>query len=135
MANLVTESTGSRTALLASIVDSSDDAIKAKTPDGIITSWNRGAERIYGYSAEEVIGKPIFMLVPPGRPDDMQGILARVRNGERVEHYETVRQRKNGQLIDISLTVSPIYDTEGNRSMARRSGCCARRVWRRRPRE
>jgi PAS domain S-box-containing protein len=113
MSNLAALSTDARTALLASIVDSSDDAIKAKTLDGIITSWNRGAERIYGYSAEEIIGKPISVLTPSERPDDMKGILARVAKGERVEHYETVRQRKDGRLIDISLTVSPIYDSEG----------------------
>jgi PAS domain S-box-containing protein len=103
-----------RTALLASIVDSSDDAITAKTPEGIITSWNRGAERIYGYQAEEVVGKPVSLLIPPDRPDDMDAILAKVRNGEQVEHYETVRKRKDGVLIDVSLTVSPINDSAGN---------------------
>src|SRR5258708_38107495 len=102
-----------QTALLASIVDSSEDAITAKTTDGIVTSWNRGAERVYGYSAEEILGKPVAVLIPPDRPDDMDGILAKVRNGERVEHYETVRLRKDGKLIDISLTVSPIYDSTG----------------------
>src|SRR5712691_10710031 len=103
MLNTMTMGTDSRTALLASIVDSSDDAIIAKTPEGIITSWNRGAERIYGYSAEEMIGQPVIVLIPPDRPDDMQGMLARVRSGERVEHYETVKLRKDGRLIDISL--------------------------------
>ena len=107
------QSIDDRTALLASIVDSSDDAVIAKTPDGTIKSWNPAAERIYGYSAEEMIGKPVYMLIPPDRPNDMHGILARVRDGERVEHYETVRQRKDGTLIDISLTVSPIYDPSG----------------------
>ena len=102
-----------RTALLVSIVDSSEDAIKAKTPEGIITFWNRAAERIYGYTAEEIIGKSVSVLVPPDRPDDMEEILARVRRGERVEHYETVRRRKDGNTIDISLTVSPIYDSGG----------------------
>src|SRR5258708_33654492 len=102
-----------QTALLASIVDSSEDAITAKTTDGIVTSWNRGAERVYGYSAEEILGRPVAVLIPPDRPDDMDGILAKVRNGERVEHYETVRRRKDGKLIDISLTVSPIYDSAG----------------------
>jgi PAS domain S-box-containing protein len=113
MSLVATQTNEARTALLASIVDSSDDAIIAKTPEGIITSWNRGAERIYGYSAEEMIGKPVIVLIPPDRPDDMQGMLARVRSGERVEHYETVKLRKDGRLIDISLTVSPIFDSDG----------------------
>lgn len=113
MSLVATQTNEARTALLASIVDSSDDAIIAKTPDGIITSWNRGAERIYGYSAEEMIGKPVTVLIPPDRPDDMQGMLARVRSGERVGHYETVKLRKDGRLIDISLTVSPIFDSDG----------------------
>src|SRR5258708_1320667 len=102
-----------QTALLASIVDSSEDAITAKTTDGIVTSWNRGAERVYGYSAEEILGKPVAMLIPPDRPDDMHGILASVRGGQQVEHYETVRLRKDGKLINISLSVSPIYDSAG----------------------
>src|SRR5260370_12396151 len=97
------QSAEARTALLAFIVDSSDDAITAKTPDGVLTSWNRGAERIYGYAAAEIIGKPVAMLIPPDRPDDMQAILGRVRNGEQVEHYETARLRKDGKLIPVSL--------------------------------
>ena len=113
MSSVVTQSADARTALLASMVDSSDDAIIGKTPDAVITSWNRGAERIYGYTAEEMIGKPVTILIPRDRPDDMQAILARVASGERVEHYETVRQRKDGKLIDISLTVSPIYNATG----------------------
>jgi PAS domain S-box-containing protein len=111
--SVVTLSTESRTALLASIVDSSDDAIIGKTPEGIITSWNHGAEVIYGYSSSEIIGKPISVLIQPDRPDEMEGILARIRNGERVEHYETVRLRKDGKSIAIALTVSPIFDPEG----------------------
>ncbi len=99
-----------RVALLASIVDSSDDAIVAKTPNGIITSWNRGAEQVYGYSAEEVIGKPISVVISPDRPNEMDEILARIRRGERVDHYETKRLRKGRKAIAISLTVSPIYD-------------------------
>jgi PAS domain S-box-containing protein len=99
-----------RVALLASIVDSSDDAIVAKTPNGIITSWNRGAEQVYGYSAEEVIGKPISVVTSPDRPNEMDEILARIRRGERVDHYETKRLRKDRKAIAISLTVSPIYD-------------------------
>ena len=100
-------------ALLASIVDSSDDAIMAKSPQGIITSWNRGAERIYGYSAQEIIGQPVKILIHPDRPDEMDVILQRIRNGERVEHYETGRIRKDGKTIAVSLTVSPILDASG----------------------
>jgi PAS domain S-box-containing protein len=107
-----TQSVDARTALLASIVDSSDDAIIAKTTDGTITSWNRGAELIYGYTAAEIIGKPITMVLNPDRPNEMHDILARIRNGERVEHYETMRSRKDGKPISISLTVSPIYDSD-----------------------
>jgi PAS domain S-box-containing protein len=105
--------TNERIALLASIVDSSDDAIVAKTPNGIITSWNRGAEQVYGYSAEEVIGKPISVVTSPDRPNEMDEILARIRRGERVEHYETKRLRKDRKPIAISLTVSPISDAAG----------------------
>jgi PAS domain S-box-containing protein len=93
---------------LAAIVESSDDSIVSIDLDGTITSWNRGAERIFGYFAEEVIGKPITILIPPDRHDEEQRILERIRCGERVEHYETVRQCKHGRLIDISLTVSPV---------------------------
>src|SRR5258708_36672771 len=105
------QSEQARTALLAFIVDSSDDAITAKTPDGIVTSWNRGAERIYGYTADEIVGKPVSMLIPPDRPDDMREILDRIRSGEQVEHYDTTRMRKDGELIAISLTVSPSQDS------------------------
>jgi PAS domain S-box-containing protein len=99
--------------LLASIVESSDDAIVSKDLDGTIVSWNKGAERLFGYSAEEVRGKPITILIPPDRLDEEPGILARIRRGERVEHYETVRRCKDGSLIDISLTVSPVKNAEG----------------------
>ena len=99
---------------LAAIVDSSDDAIIGKDLDGIIMSWNSGARRIFGYEAEEVIGKPVTILIPPDRHDEEPGILARIRAGERVEHYETVRRRKDGALLDISLTVSPVRDDAGN---------------------
>src|SRR5260370_387490 len=112
MSKLTTmQSAEARTALLAFIVDSSDDAITAKTPHGVITSWNRGAELIYGYSSSEIIGKPMSVLIHPDRPDEMDVILARIRRGERVEHYETMRVRKDGQTISVSLTVSPIYDS------------------------
>jgi PAS domain S-box-containing protein len=100
-------------ALLASIVDSSDDAIMAKTPEGVVTSWNRGAERIYGYTAEEIIGKSISVLTHAERPNEMIEILQKIRSGERVEHYETTRARKDGKAISVSLTVSPIHDASG----------------------
>jgi PAS domain S-box-containing protein len=98
---------------LASIVESSDDAIVSKDLNGIITSWNRGAERLFGYTAEEIIGKPITILIPPDRIDEEPAIIERVRRGERVDHYDTVRRRKDGSLIDISLTVSPLKDADG----------------------
>ena len=101
-------------AWLASIVESSDDAIISKTLDGTITSWNKGAERIYGYSALETVGQPISMLVPPERSDEIPRILARIRLGEKVDHFETVRVTKDGRRLDILLTVSPIKDSEGN---------------------
>jgi PAS domain S-box-containing protein len=98
---------------LASIVDSSDDAIISKDLDGIITSWNKGAERIFGYVAEEVIGKPVTILIPQDRQDEEPFILQRIRRGERVDYYETVRRRKDGSLIDISLSVSAVRDMYG----------------------
>ncbi|MGH7409546.1 MAG: PAS domain S-box protein [Candidatus Methylomirabilis sp.] len=98
---------------LASIVESSDNAIIGKTLDGIIVSWNPGAERIYGYSQEEMIGQPISVLVPPDHPDEVIQILEQVKHGERVDHFETVRMRKDGRRIDVSLTVSPIKDATG----------------------
>src|ERR1700687_1848593 len=101
-------------ALLAAIVDSSDDAIMAKSLDGTITSWNRGAEAIYGYQAEEISRKNGKLLIPPDRADDTEVALKRIRNGERVEHYETVRVRKDGKPISVSLTVSPMLDAAGH---------------------
>jgi len=98
---------------LAAIVESSDDAILSKNLDGIITSWNRGCERIFGYNAEEAIGRSITMLIPQDRQDEEPMILARLRRGEKIDHYETVRRRKDGGLIDVSLTVSPIRDQSG----------------------
>ena len=100
-------------AQLALIVESSDDAISSVTPDGIISSWNKGAERIYGYSASEVVGRPITILSPPDRPDEISKILGRLRRGERVQAFETIRIRKGGQPIDVSLTVSPVMDPTG----------------------
>ncbi len=98
---------------LAAIVESSDDAIISKDVDGIIRSWNRGAQRLFGYAGHEVIGKPVTVLMPPERVDEEPGILERIRRGERIDHYETVRRRKDGSLIDVSLCVSPIRDTQG----------------------
>ena len=98
---------------LASIVECSDDAIISKTLDGIITSWNKRAERVFGYATEEVIGKPITILIPSDRQHEEPAILERLRRGERIEQYETVRQRKDGSLIMISLTVSPVTNAEG----------------------
>lgn len=98
---------------LASIIENSDDAIIGKSLDGIINSWNKGAERLFGYSAEEMFGQPITGLIPPDRQDEEPEILRRIRDGERVEHYETVRQRKDGSLVHISLSVSPIRNARG----------------------
>ena len=100
-------------ALLAAIVESSDDAIISKTLDGVINSWNPGAERLFGYTAEEAIGKPILLIIPPDRHDEERQILQRLRRGERIDHYETERVAKNGRRIDISLTSSPIHDASG----------------------
>src|SRR6185436_16086463 len=98
---------------LAALIESADDAIISKTLDGIITSWNPGAERIFGYTADEAIGKPVTMLIPPDHPDEEPAILARLRKGERIEHYETIRVTKDGRHVDISLTVSPIKGPQG----------------------
>jgi len=100
-------------AQMAAIVESSDDAIISKDLNGIIVSWNKGAERLFGYAAAEVIGKSIMIVIPPDRADEEPQILERIRRGERVDHYETVRRRKDGGEIDISLTVSPIRDKSG----------------------
>jgi PAS domain S-box-containing protein len=98
---------------LASIVESSDDAIVSKNLDGIITSWNAGAEQIFGYSASEAIGQPITLVIPDSRQSEESEILTRIRRGERIDHFETVRQRKDGSLIVVSLTVSPVKDADG----------------------
>jgi two-component system sensor histidine kinase UhpB len=98
---------------LAAIVESSQDAIIAKTLDAKIVSWNRGAEEIYGYTADEAIGQPISILLPPGRENELPAIMERIGRGEKVEHYETKRWRKDGTVIDVSLAVSPIEAPEG----------------------
>ena len=98
---------------LASIVDSSDDAIVSKNLDGVITSWNKGAERVFGYAAGEAIGQPITIVIPRERRDEERTILTRIRRGERIDHFETMRQRKDGNLILVSLTVSPVRSASG----------------------
>src|SRR5688572_20752525 len=101
-------------ARLAAIVDSSDDAIVSKTLDGVITSWNPGAERIFGYTAAEAIGQHIFLIIPDDRRAEEEDVLARLRRGERIDHFETLRRTKDGRTIPISLTVSPVTDERGN---------------------
>lgn len=98
---------------LAAIVEFSDDAIISKDLDGTIMSWNRGAEKLFGYNAEEIVGQPVLRLIPPDRYNEEPGILERIRRDEPIEHYETVRQRKDGSLVEISLSVSPIKDSNG----------------------
>jgi PAS domain S-box-containing protein len=100
-------------ARLAAIVESSDDAIIGTSLDGVITNWNAGAEALYGYAAAEAIGRKISFLAPPGRLSEVRSILAREKAGERVEHFETVRRKKDGSLVDVSLTMSPILDVDG----------------------
>ena len=99
---------------LAAIVESSDDAIVSKDLNGVIMSWNKGAEKLFGYAAEEVIGKSIMILIPPDRADEETRVLESIRRGEKIDHYETVRRRKDGALVEISLTVSPLRDKAGN---------------------
>jgi PAS domain S-box-containing protein len=98
---------------LSAVIESSDDAIITKTLDGIITSWNPGAQRIFGYSTNEALGKPVTLLIPEDHSDEEPAILERLRRGERIDHYSTVRRRKDGALIDVSLSVSPIKDFSG----------------------
>lgn len=98
---------------LASIVESSDDAIISKNLDGIIKTWNKAAERLFGYSADEAIGQSVLLLIPEELQDEEPHIIGRIRDGQRIEHFETRRRRKDGRLIDISLTVSPVRDAEG----------------------
>ncbi len=97
---------------LAAIVESSDDAIVSKDLNGVIRSWNKGAEKLFGYAAEEVIGKSIMIVIPPDRADEETRVLESVRRGEKIDHFETVRRRKDGALVEISLTVSPVRDKE-----------------------
>jgi PAS domain S-box-containing protein len=99
---------------LAAIVESSEDAIASKDLNGVITSWNKSAERLFGYKAEEIIGRPVTTIIPPELLDDEPVILGKIRAGERIEHFQTVRLHKNGQRINVSLTVSPVRDDKGN---------------------
>jgi PAS domain S-box-containing protein len=98
---------------LASIVEFSDDAIVSKDLDGVITSWNNGAEHVFGYTAEEAIGQPNTFMIPRDRCDEELEILTRIRRGEHIDHFETIRQRKNGSLIAVSLTISPVKNIDG----------------------
>jgi len=106
----LSKETGALLARLASIVESSEDAIISKDLNGTILTWNRGASALYGYAAEEAIGQSINLLVPPDRREEEEAILARLRVGQRVQHFETVRIKKNGVPIHVSLTISPILE-------------------------
>jgi PAS domain S-box-containing protein len=99
--------------LLAAIVDSSDDAIYSKSLEGTILSWNRAAEIMYGYTATEAIGQSMLLVVPPERHEEVQEFLLRIRHGDLVKHFETVRARKDGSRVDISITLSPVKDAQG----------------------
>src|SRR5260370_1062808 len=105
--------TALESAQLAAIVSSSDDAIVSKTLDGIVTSWNAGATNILGYEADEMIGQPITRIIPPELLEEEKQILARLHRGERIEHYETIRLARDGRRVDISLTVSPLFNQSG----------------------
>src|SRR3989440_7576726 len=98
---------------LAAIIESSDDAIVSKDLNGIITSWNTGAERLFGYSAEEAVKKPITIIIPPDRYHEEQQILDKIHSGERVEHFDTIRRRKDGTFVNVSITVSPVKQPDG----------------------
>jgi PAS domain S-box-containing protein len=100
-------------ARLAAIVQSSEDAIVGKTLSGIVISWNEGARRLFGYTAEEMVGQPLSRLIPSDRLDEEMTILARLRRGERVEHFETLRRHKDGSLVEVSVSISPIRDASG----------------------
>src|ERR1044072_5068880 len=99
---------------LAALIESADDAIISKTLEGIVTSWNPAAERIFGFSAGEMIGQPITKLIPDDRLNEEDFIISRIKNGEQVDHFHTLRKTKRRGLIDISLTISPIKDSAGN---------------------
>jgi sigma-B regulation protein RsbU (phosphoserine phosphatase) len=98
---------------LRALVEASDDGIIGKTVDGTIVSWNKGAEKIYGYQAEEIVGQPISVLIPPGHPNEFPEIMMRLRRGEHIEKYETTRIHKDGHTIDVSVTISPVTTRGG----------------------
>src|ERR1700722_2134157 len=100
--------------LFAALISSSDDAIVAKSLAGVIASWNPGAARLYGYTSDEVIGQPMTMLCPPERQGEIADILTKIRNGQRISHYQTIRQRKDGTIFPVSVSVSSINDEYGN---------------------
>jgi PAS domain S-box-containing protein len=106
--------------LLAAIVNSSDDAIIGKTTDGVITTWNPAAEHMYGYTSAEIIGQPITVLCPPDRVAEIQEILSKIRSGERVSYFETLRQRKDGTIFPVSVAVSPVWDDRHGRCVVDR---------------
>ncbi|HYO61116.1 MAG TPA: PAS domain S-box protein [Actinomycetota bacterium] len=109
----MTERLPEQAAFFAAIVESTDDAVLSKTLDGTITSWNAAAERMYGYGRDEAVGNNVRMLLPPDRPGEIEGILARIREGEAVEHFDTQRRHKDGRIVDVSLTVSPVRGADG----------------------
>jgi len=100
--------------LSTALISSSDDAIVVKSLDGVITTWNPGAVHMYGYTSDDVIGQPMTMLCPPDRHGEIASILAKIRNGERISHYETIRQRKGGATFPASISVSSLTDESGN---------------------
>src|SRR5215472_17378129 len=99
--------------LLTAIVESSDDAIASKDLNGIVTSWNKSAEKMFGYKAEEIIGHPITLIIPPELHGDEAMILGKIRRGEKIDHFETIRVTKSGEKIEVSLTISPVKDAKG----------------------
>ena len=99
---------------LGAVVDSSDDAILSKTLDGTIISWNKAAEKLYGYTAAEIVGKPVTILAPRDRLDEVASFLDSIKRGERIDHFETVRVTKDGRHIPVSVTISPVYDSDRN---------------------
>src|SRR4029434_1327939 len=112
--NLALESKVEAQSLLAAIVASSEDAIVSKTLDGVITSWNKGAERLFGWTAQEAIGESIHLIVPPELRDQERDILDRIRRGQPVEHLDVERLRKDGTRVHVSVTISPVYDRHGH---------------------